>query len=126
MTGPDWLADSGLPPSAGGFVQGDAHGRVPGHERVYVVGDAGSYPGPDWLPEQGHQADLRAQAAAANLVAELRGEPARTTLKVEPVCIVDTLGGGVLVQRTRTRVHASPLWHRAKRCFEWQYLRAYR
>jgi sulfide:quinone oxidoreductase len=128
LTGSDWLADSGLPLSAGGFVQADAHCRVPGHERVYVVGDAGSYPGPDWLPKQGHQADLQAQAAAANLVAELRGEPARTPFKAELVCIVDTLDGGVLVQRTpaRMRVHASPLWHWAKRYYEWQYLRAYR
>lgn len=128
LTGSDWLGASGLPLSAGGFAQGDAHCRVPGHERVYVVGDAGSYPGPDWLPKQGHQADLQARAAAANLVAELHGKPARTPFKAELVCIVDTLDGGVLVQRTptRMRVHASPLWHWAKRGFEWQYLRAYR
>lgn len=128
LTGSDWLEDSGLPLSAGGFVQADARCRVPGHARVYVVGDAGSFPGPDWLPKQGHQADLQARAAAANLVAELRGESPRTPFKAELICIVDTLDGGVLVQRTptRMRVHASPLWHWAKRYFEWQYLRAYR
>ncbi|MBF0426608.1 MAG: NAD(P)/FAD-dependent oxidoreductase, partial [Magnetococcales bacterium] len=46
LTGPSWLAKSGLALSPGGFLQADAHGRASGGERVYVAGDAGSFPGP--------------------------------------------------------------------------------
>jgi NADH dehydrogenase FAD-containing subunit len=42
-------------------------------ERVYVVGDSGSFPGPDWMPKQAHMADLQAAAAAENLLADLQG-----------------------------------------------------
>ena len=35
---------------------------------VWVVGDAGSFPGPEWMPNQAHQADLQAKAAAANVI----------------------------------------------------------
>ena len=128
MTGPDWLADAGLPQSEGGLVQADARCKVPGTERVYVAGDSGSYPGPDWMPKQAHMADLQAVAAADNLLAELAGQPAMARFKTELVCIVDSLDKGILVFRNEQRslVFGCRLLHRVKRLFEWLYLRRYR
>jgi sulfide:quinone oxidoreductase len=128
MTGPAWIADSGLPLSPGGFVQADRTARVPGAPGVYVVGDAGSFPGPDWMPKQAHMADLQAEAAARNLAAELRGEHAEHGFDVELICIVDTLTDGVMVFRNARRnvLLKGPAFHWSKRLFEWMYLRAYR
>lgn len=129
MTGNAWFDATDLPRSPGGLVQADAHCRVPGRERVYVVGDSGSFPGPDWMPKQAHMADLQAAAAAANLLADLAGRPADATFEVELVCIVDALDRGSLVWRTPTRNGLLPsarLFHWAKRAFEWNYLRRYR
>ena len=129
MTGPDWAASSGLQLSPGGFFQADAHCQVAGASKVYVAGDAGSYPGPDWLPKQAHMADLQAKAAAENLLAALAGHPASARFKAELVCIVDTLDRGILVYRDEKRALILPpcrLFHWAKRFFEWLYLRPYR
>jgi sulfide:quinone oxidoreductase len=129
MTGNAWFDTTALPRSAGGLVQADAHCRVPGFERVYVCGDSGSFPGPDWLPKQAHMADLQAAAAGANLVADLRGQPGNATFKVELVCIVDAMDRGTLVYRTPERNVLLPTMramHWAKRGFERAYLRKYR
>ncbi|MBU6257661.1 MAG: FAD-dependent oxidoreductase [Burkholderiales bacterium] len=129
MTGNAWFDATSLPRSPGGLLQADAHGRVPGRERVYVVGDAGSFPGPDWMPKQAHMADLQAAAVAENALGDLAGRPAQATFKVELVCIVDALDRGTLIWRTPRRnglLPASRLLHWAKRGFEWNYLRAYR
>ncbi len=129
MTGNAWFDDTELPRSPGGLLQADAHCRVPGWERVYVAGDSGSFPGPEWMPKQAHMADLQARAAAANLAAELRGEAPRERFKVELVCIVDAQDSGMLVARTERRnlvLPANPLFHVAKRAFEWWYLRQLR
>jgi len=128
MTGPDWAENSGLPLSEGGMIRADEFARVADHERVYVVGDSGSHPGPEWMPKQAHMADLQAEAAADNLAAELGGEPVTHKFKVELICIIDTLNKGILVFRNpkRTIVLPSRLFHWAKRVFEWWYLRPYR
>ena len=128
MTGPDWLADSALPLSEGGMIRADAGCKVPGLDKVYVAGDSGSYPGPDWMPKQAHMADLQAVAAADNLTAELSGQPVTATFKTELVCIVDSLDKGILVFRNERRSLVFPcrLLHRVKRLFEWLYLRRYR
>ena len=128
MTGPDWLADSVLPLSEGGMISADAGCKVPGMDKVYVAGDSGSYPGPDWMPKQAHMADLQAVAAADNLTAELSGRPATARFKTELVCIVDSLDKGILVFRNERRSLVFPgrLLHRIKRLFEWLYLRRYR
>jgi len=129
LTGNAWFDGTALPRSPGGLVQADAHCRVPGLPRVYVVGDSGSFPGPDWMPKQAHMADLQAAAAAANLLADLRGEPGLATFEVELVCIVDAIDRGTLVWRTPRRnglLPTSRLMHWAKRGFEWNYLRRYR
>jgi sulfide:quinone oxidoreductase len=91
-----------------------------------VVGDSGSFPGPDWMPKQAHMADLQAAAAAANLLAALARPQGQARFKVELVCIVDA--------STRARWSGAPptrnlllpplrAMHWAKRAFEWNYLR---
>lgn len=129
MTGPAWAGQSGLPLSEGGFIQADAHCQVPGFERIYVVGDSGSHPGPDWLPKQAHMADLQALVAVKNMLAEQKGQTPRHTFKTELVCIVDTLNKGMLVYRNPKRTVLMPksiFFSWAKRLFEWHYLRGYR
>jgi sulfide:quinone oxidoreductase len=129
MTGNPWFDNTDLPRSPGGLLQADAQCRVPGFERVYVAGDSGSFPGPDWMPKQAHMADLQARAAVKNLLAEFRGETPRETFKVELVCIVDANDRGILVARTEKHnliLPSSPLFHWLKRGFEWWYLRPYR
>ncbi|MEE4316778.1 MAG: hypothetical protein V2I74_07325, partial [Erythrobacter sp.] len=111
------------------LIQADAHCKVPGLERVYVVGDSGSFPGPDWMPKQAHMADLQAQAAAKNLIAELAGKTPSETFKVELLCIVDANDRGMLVARTpkyNLVLPSTPAFHWLKRLFEWWYLRRFR
>lgn len=129
LTGPAWLEGSKLPLSGGGFIAAEATCRVRGMEQVYVAGDAGSYPGPDWMAKQAHQADLQARAVARNIAAELRGAPAVHGFKTELACIVDTLDAGMLVYRhprLNLTLPRMPALHRLKRHFEQRYLSAYR
>jgi len=129
MTGPAWLANADLPLSPGGMVLADGLCRVTDLPGVWVAGDAGSFPGPDWMPKQAHQADLQAKAAAANIAAVLKGETPKTPFAVELICIMDSLSTGMLVFR-RGKINLvlpalKPL-HWLKRMFENHYLRAYR
>ena len=129
MTGNAWFDNADLPRSPGGLVQADAHCRVPGLARIYVAGDSGSFPGPDWMPKQAHMADLQAAAAAANLLDDWEGRQGQARFKVELVCIVDALDQGTLIWRTEQRNLLLPptrLLHWAKRAFERLYLRRYR
>ncbi len=129
MTGNKWFDDTDLPRSPGGLIRANQHCQVEGMERVYVAGDSGSFPGPDWMPKQAHMADLQAEASAKNLVAELSGGKATHTFKVELVCIIDSQTTGSLVARTLTRNIVLPqmrIFHWLKRLFEWWYLRQYR
>lgn len=129
LTGPAWLANSDLPSSPGGFVKADLHCAVDGCERVFVAGDAGSFPGPDWLPKQAHMADLQARAAATNLLASLAGQAPSATPRPELICIVDAHDTGMLVYRSEQRSLMLPpmrAMHWAKRYFERHYLRAIR
>ncbi len=129
LTGPAWLDQSPLPRSPGGMVAADAHCKVAGFDKIYVMGDSGSFPGPDWMPKQAHMADLQAEAAASNLLAEMAGKPATRGFKVELVCIIDALDKGTLVYRTERRnllLPPSRWMHMAKRGFERRYLAQYR
>ena len=129
MTGNAWFDQTDLPRSPGGLLQADEHCRVVGQQRVYVVGDSGSFPGPDWMPKQAHMADLQAAAAAQNLIDGLAGRPQTTGFKVELACIIDALGTGTLIWRTEKRNLLLPplrLMHWAKRGFERRYLAQYR
>jgi sulfide:quinone oxidoreductase len=129
MTGKHWFKNTDLPLSEGGLIKANECCRVEGLNNVYVVGDSGSYPGPEWMPKQAHMADLQAGAAAANLLAEMAGKPAGKTFKIELLCIIDSLEKGMLVARTEKRNVVLPSMlpmHWAKRFFEWMYLRKYR
>ncbi|HEY9033848.1 MAG TPA: FAD-dependent oxidoreductase [Pseudomonadales bacterium] len=129
MTGNAWFDKTSLPRSAGGLIKADANCRVQGLDNVYVAGDAGSFPGPDWMPKQAHMADLQAVAAATNLLASLAGKPATASFNTELMCIIDSLDAGTLVWRTEKRMLMLPparFWHWVKRAFEWLYLRRYR
>ncbi|WP_316368016.1 NAD(P)/FAD-dependent oxidoreductase [Candidatus Thiodiazotropha sp. CDECU1] len=129
MTGNQWFDNTKLPRSPGGLIQADDHCRVEGMTNVYVAGDSGSFPGPDWMPKQAHMADLQAAAATKNLLSELKGEPPSETFKVELVCIVDSQTSGMLVARTEKRNIVMPnmaIFHWLKRLFEWWYIRQYR
>jgi sulfide:quinone oxidoreductase len=129
LTGPAWAANSELPLSAGGFFQANEFCQVAGAERVFVAGDAGSYPGPDWLPKQAHMADLQAKAAAENLLLALEGKTPTARPKAELICIVDSVDAGILVYRDAQRswlLPSSRIFHWAKRFFERHYLRAFR
>jgi sulfide:quinone oxidoreductase len=129
MTGNSWFDQTALARSPGGLLQADAQCRVVGSEQVYVVGDSGSFPGPDWMPKQAHMADLQAAAAAENVLAGLRGQIPTATFKVELMCIIDALDHGTLVFRNPQRQIILPstrLFHWAKRYFEGAYLKKYR
>jgi sulfide:quinone oxidoreductase len=129
MTGNAWFDQTDLPRSPGGMIAADAQCRVAGFDKVYVAGDSGSFPGPDWMPKQAHMADLQARTAVANLLAELRGQTADKTFRVELICIVDSHDSGMLVARTEKYNLVMPnmrLFHWLKRLFEWWYLRQYR
>lgn len=129
LTGPEWAENSDLPLSPGGFILSDEYCRVPSTERVFVAGDAGSFPGPEWLPKQAHMAELQAKAAAQNLQLALQGQLPIATPRPELICIVDTLDAGMMVYRDPKRswlLPSSRLFHWAKRAFEQHYLRAFR
>lgn len=126
MTGNAWFDNTDLPRSPGGLLKADPYCRVEGCDKVYVAGDSGSFPGPDWMPKQAHMADLQAASAAANLLAELSGRAPVQTFKVELMCIVDSLDAGMFIWRTpRIGVMLPPVsWmHGLKRLFEWWFLR---
>ena len=129
MTGNTWFDNSTLPRSEGGLIRANRHCQVEGMKGVYVAGDSGSFPGPEWMPKQAHMADLQAEAAAKNLLGELTGKAADATFKVELICIVDSNNKGMLVSRTENSNYMLPgniVFHWMKRGFERWYLRQYR
>jgi sulfide:quinone oxidoreductase len=129
MTGNSWFNNTDLPRSEGGMIRADRHCKVEGMELVYVAGDSGSFPGPDWSPKQAHMADLQAEAAAKNVLDELNGKSAEHTFKIELLCIVDSQTSGMLVARTEKLNIVLPkmkVFHWLKRFFEWWYLKQYR
>ncbi|ETD89731.1 NAD(P)/FAD-dependent oxidoreductase [Rhodobacter capsulatus] len=129
LTGLSWFEGTDLPLSPGKMILADAFCRVTGKPGVWVAGDAGSYPGPDWLAKQAHQADLQAQAIAANIAAIEKGLEPTTPFRPELICIMDSLDSGRLVFR-RGKINLvlpalKPL-HWLKRLYEGHYLRAFR
>jgi len=127
MTGPSFAANTEMPLSTGGLIQSNMHCAVDGFEHVYVAGDAGSFPGPDWKPKQAHMADLQAVAAIKNMVDGLKGKPASHTFKYELACIIDSNNKGTLAFRNEKHTLVLPpcrLLHITKKVFEWWYLRS--
>lgn len=129
MTGNLWFDNSDLPRSEGGLVRAGRNCKVEGLRHVYVAGDSGSYPGPDWMPKQAHMADLQAETAAKNMLAEFNGQTADAEFKVELMCIVDSMDKGMLVARNEKNNLMLPScrpFHWAKRMLEVWYLKQYR
>ena len=129
ITGNSWFEKTPLTRSAGGLLQANALCQTTGADHVYVAGDAGSFPGPQWLPKQAHMADLQATAAAKNVYHALQGRPATARYTTELKCILDTGNAGILVTRTETKnqvIRANRGLHWAKKLFAWHYLRQYR
>ena len=131
MTGNAWFDATTLPRSPGGLLAADAQCRIAGDAwpHCYAVGDAGSFPGPEWAPKQAHMADLHAKAAAANLLDGLAGRPQTAGFVPQLACIIDSGTHGTLVLRNPQRTLVLPplrLMHWAKRAFEGRYLRQYR
>ena len=129
MTGNQWFDNTDLPRSEGGLIKANAHCQAEGMDKVYVAGDSGSFPGPDWMPKQAHMADLQAETAVDNLLGEFAGKTASETFKAELLCIIDSCDKGMLVARTEKRNFIVPPMlplHWAKRFFEKMYLRKYR
>ena len=128
LRGPDWLSGTALPLSSGGFIRAERTCQVEGWPGTFVAGDCGAYPGPDWMPKQGHSADLQAETAAHNIQAFLEGRQGTREFRVELVCVVDSIDSGTLVYRTPTRnlLLKSSLFHTAKSFFERRYLSRYR
>lgn len=128
MTGPAWAADSGLALSEGGFFKANEWCQVEGQDDIFVAGDAGSFPGPEWKPKQAHMADLQAEAAAKNIIEILQHKKPRHRFKTELICIVDTLSNASMVYRDpkRSFMMKMPPMHWAKVVFEKFYLKAYR
>ncbi len=129
MTGNTWFDNTPLPRSPGGMLQADQYCRVEGWDKIYVAGDSGSFPGPEWKPKQAHMADLQSTAAVANILRELDGLPPEKTFRNELICIVDTNRSGMLVTRTEKTNLVLPsfiAFHWMKRAFEWWYLREFK
>ena len=129
MTGNLWFDSTELPRSEGGLIKANSHCQVEGMDKVYVAGDSGSFPGPDWMPKQAHMADLQAGTAVSNLLGELAGKTVSETFKVELLCIIDSHDKGMLVARTEKRNFILPPMlplHWTKRLFEWMYLKKYK
>lgn len=128
MTGNAWFDATTLPRSPGGLLRADAQCRIEGWQHCYVVGDSGSFPGPEWAPKQAHMAELHAKAAAANLLDALAGRPEQAGFVPQLACIIDSGSHGTLVLRSPQRTLVLPplrLMHWAKRRFEARYLGQY-
>ena len=129
MTGNTWFDNTELTRSEGGLLKADKFCQVEGADKVFVAGDSGSFPGPEWMPKQAHMADLQAEAAAKNALDVLDNRSATNTFKIELMCIVDSNNKGMYVSRSLTGGLMLPncrLMHIAKKVFGWWYLRQYR
>ncbi len=129
MTGNQWFDNTDLTRSEGGLLKADKFCQVEGADKVFVAGDSGSFPGPQWMPKQAHMADLQAEAAAKNTLDLLDGKNASYTFKVELMCIIDSNNKGIYISRKMNGGMLLPncrLMHYAKRLFGWWYLRQYR
>ncbi|CAK0773927.1 Sulfide-quinone reductase [Gammaproteobacteria bacterium] len=123
LIGPSWESDLSL--SKTRFIHADINYRAKGFEKtVYVAGDVGCFPGPDWESKQAHMADIHSQTVAKNLVADLLGKEATHTFRREFICILDTLDSGILMFQNESKCFAfqNKMLHWAKRLFVWTYL----
>lgn len=128
MTGNKWFQNTNLVLSEGGLLKADKYCQT-SLKNVFVAGDSGSFPGPEWMPKQAHMADLQAQAAAKNALDILDNKPPSHTFKIELRCIVDSNNKGIYISRNIKNSFMLPnlrFMHWAKKMFGWWYLRQYR
>ena len=102
----------GVPFDLAGFIPVDDHGRVRGMERTYAAGDATTFP-----VKQGgistQQADVAAEAIAAELGCDISAEPLDPMLRgvlwtgAEPLYLSGYLAGG---HGETSTASAEPLW----------------
>lgn len=71
-----------------GYINVDLTMRVPGHERIYAVGDCTNFNG----PKMGHMAVRQAEIAATNLAAEIAGREPVSHYEHEMRFVIDEIG----------------------------------
>ncbi|MGB2710971.1 MAG: hypothetical protein WBC33_05585, partial [Conexibacter sp.] len=90
---------AGVPCDADGFVHVDEHGRVPGLDGVYAIGDATTFP----IKQGGiaaQQADIAAALIARTVGVDVRAPRTRPVLRAilltggEPLYLTATIAGG--------------------------------
>ncbi len=117
--GPSPLTGLGLTDEEG-YVQVDEKMRVPGANGIYAAGDATALPG----SKMGHMAIRQALVAAANLVAECKGQIPDAIYQHEMRLVVDEGGDeSIYVHQPLTNgapasVRQGLFWHWAKRVQE--------
>jgi sulfide:quinone oxidoreductase len=129
MTGNTWFDNTELMRSEGGLLKADKFCQVENATNVFVAGDSGSFPGPEWMPKQAHMADLQGEAAAKNILELIANKEVKHTYAVELICIVDSLNKGIFIKRTLKGSLILPnlkAFHLLKQVFAWWYLRKYR
>jgi sulfide:quinone oxidoreductase len=90
ITSSELVRKSCLPVSKGGQIDVDKYGQAKGLKNVFAAGDCASHENPPpWVPHQAHMAQLRAQAAAKNIKAALKGTQATHTYRYELSCIMN-------------------------------------
>jgi sulfide:quinone oxidoreductase len=100
-----------------GYIPVDSTMRVLGHERVYAVGDCVGFSG----PKMGHMAVRQGEIAAANLVAEIKGQESTFHYSHELRFVIDEAGGtGLYLHKDiwtndAATVRQNPFWVWAKR-----------
>ncbi len=90
ITAPGWTHKTCLPVSVGGHIDVDKYSRVKGLEQVFAAGDCGNHEDPPpWVPHQAHMAQLRAESAAKNMRATLKGQAPDSNYRFELSCILN-------------------------------------
>ncbi len=90
ITGSKLVQDACLPVSAGGQIDVDQYGQAKGLMNVFAAGDCGNHENPpQWVPHQAHMAQLRAEAAAKNMRATLKGGQPTHKYRFELSCIMN-------------------------------------
>ncbi len=110
ITGSDLVKNSCLPVSKGGQIHTNKYGQVQGLENVFAAGDCASHEDPPpWVPHQAHMAQLRSQAAAANMKAVLNGRQSDCTYRYELSCIMNMENDAIWLHMASD--NKPPLWN---------------
>jgi pyridine nucleotide-disulfide oxidoreductase family protein len=91
-----FLARSGLPVDAKGYLRVESTLRVPGEHDVFAAGDCASFTGHE-LPKAGVHAVRQGPILARNLVAVLQGEPLEPYRPQKDFLILLNLGDGTAI-----------------------------